>query len=370
MPDSTRNINKPSSILPNSVQRTENKFKASVLKNPDMVEEYDSNVQGQKPSNERGAVTSDIQKKVVQGRDVLNSLHPDEIEFYACALELVDSADVTAAGDFFSFPVMISSVNESFQNLSSIKKTMSGVVVNKNQSFIPFNISINGDFGRRFRNVYDSSKVTAVTGSISKKETQTSGATGTNFFDTDNKTGYGSTKILERILRQSLKADSHGRPYNLYFYNLSFNSFFNVEVISMNFSQSKDKNMIWSYNIVLRAIAPSSVTQVDTASKIATLRNMSVLLSETRRQTITIGDKTLDPHNKLSLVEKQLYKAAKWLQGNAEIKKFAKNNKEMLNAIDDITKLAKNQNRIFIATVGVNTASGIQRLSAFRKSII
>lgn len=365
------------SILPNSVQNTENKLRRDIL-NPRSLGISNSDI-----TTGNNAV-NDLDTNAVlevKGRDYINSKFPDEIEFYACAFELVDSTGKTV--EFFSFPVMPSSMNESFQNISSVKKTMSGVVINKNPSFIPFKISISGDFGRRFRNVYSLDKPAAITGTL----TPGTGAIGlgsdannlinrnkkvSNIFDTDNKTGYGSTKILEKIMKLSVGSDNYQKPYSLYFYNLAFNSAFQVDIETFSFSQSKDKNMIWSYSISLKAICPAEVTEGNFHKQVSMsfLRGISDITNEAKQQSSSLELISLDPKTNLSKIEKILYGETK--KFNNAFSKFKGKNGKSFDIFDEILNQARGvgESRFFVGTLGTTVSGGLQRFSAFRKSII
>src|SRR4051812_44167158 len=83
------------------------------------------------------------------GKTALNIRYPKEFELYLCALELVDQYDNTLR--YFVFPVMPSTMQETIPQLTSIKKTMAGVTVLSNPTFVPTDINISGNFGRKFR---------------------------------------------------------------------------------------------------------------------------------------------------------------------------------------------------------------------------
>lgn len=352
-----------SSILPITIQTTENNLKSLILQSPNNNANNDVTI--------GNTASTGIQQEAT-GRAYVNSLFPNEIEFYACALELIDSNGTTI--QFFSFPVMPSAINESFQNIASIKKTNSGVVVNKNDSFIPFNISISGDFGRRFRSLYGGNQgISSINGNSNFEfdggfyNSNNDFPDNTNLFDTDNKTGYGSSKILEYILRKSLSSDSNGKPYNLYFYNLAFNSTYNVEVQNFTFSQTKDRNMIWSYSLSLRALSLATTTNNNVAASLSDLRTVSDLTNEAKQQSTSIENVDTSLINGLSPVEQILYGVSSTL--NVTVNKYSSTNPKIANAIGNVLTLAKNQNTIFLATIGVNNGQQLQRYSALNQII-
>jgi hypothetical protein len=69
------------------------------------------------------------------------------------------------------------------------------------------------------------------------------------------KSGYGLIKVLENILKEANKTDVLGKPTMLIFNNYAFNTHYVVEVTSYSFQQSYDQNMMWNYQINMRAVA-------------------------------------------------------------------------------------------------------------------
>ena len=64
--------------------------------------------------------------------------------------------------------------------------------------------------------------------------------------------------------------DSRGKPVKLYFYNFAFNDNYIVEVVDKTFNQSRDaSNLIWNYNVSLKAVAPIDTALVDKKSLIS-----------------------------------------------------------------------------------------------------
>ncbi|HSH27395.1 MAG TPA: hypothetical protein VK972_06475, partial [Wenzhouxiangella sp.] len=79
----------------------------------------------------------------------------------------------------------------------NIKKSLSGITVLKNSSFVPQELSIKGNFGRRFKILSNLNGTAFTSVNIAKK----SGLT----FDTPTlsqsiKTGYGAIKVLQKII--------------------------------------------------------------------------------------------------------------------------------------------------------------------------
>ena len=366
-----------SSILSTTVSNAEKKLRSSLLMGGtlDMLGE---------PRNDFSPSA--------ETRESLHSKFPKEFEYYACAFELTDSSGNTV--DFFSFPVMPSQISESLQNNASIRKTSGGVIVNKNPTFIPFNTQISGDFGRRFRflggrsidangrinSVYGDNSPQTEIGKTDKDFYSVNGSS--NIFDTDCKTGYGSTKLLERILRRSLAPDSSGKPFNLYFYNLAFDSKYNVEFITTNFSISQDRNMIWRYAISLRFLAPAenTLSADHLRSSLKSLMTLSRITNISKRQSAAIFDVSKDSkerYNKLSPAEKLLYNISQKVNGqNGILTKFGQKHSAGIDMIEQILKRANNNNRAMIGALnavginGLDITSKIQRARFISRRII
>jgi hypothetical protein len=298
-----------------------------------------------------------------QGREYLHNQHPDEFEYYACALELIGS-DGNQDDDgtyFFSFPVMPESIDETKVNISTIKKTQGGVVVNGNSTFKPFDIMIKGDFGRRFR------KLTFLNGDgksnnnqhklglnvdssanniIASRDVVVSAA----YFDSDYKTGYGNIKILEALIEKSKLQDDNSLPYKLFFYNFSLNSHYMVEAQPMKVYQNQGKNMIWSYDLQLKAIAPASAVlkngNLDLAKKLQTILNFIRRNNESNFLSESI--KSLLGENNTTQIDQILIKQAT---------KLANTGISSSSALQAITQLTANPNSL--ADFAVNFGQGV-----------
>lgn len=190
------------------------------------------------------------------GRAMLHSTMPDDYEYYMCTLELLDSTGRTAA--YMVLPVMPSAIAESQTSLTTVTKSNMMTTAMINPSFNPIDISIRGTFGRKLRVSF---------GQKPFKDSNESGKS-IPFFNVGMyteaaedgktviaKTGYGLTKMLQKILIASIKLDPNGKPYRLVFTNHAFNSSYYVEVIQTNFQMDEQQNMIWYYALELRAVA-------------------------------------------------------------------------------------------------------------------
>lgn len=196
-----------------------------------------------------GAIDRQRQLLSTLGRAGLNSLYPDDFELYIVAFELVDSTDSTL--ELFTFPIMPENIQISEPEITNIKKTNRGVVSLKTDSFIPKDIVLSGNFGRNLKILVRDAIVDfkSFIGGLGLIKNEFEGPT--------IKTGYGTTKVFQRILDGSKLLDAKGKPCRLYFYNFAFGDNYVVEVIDKSFNQNKDSsNLIWNYNVTLKAVAP------------------------------------------------------------------------------------------------------------------
>lgn len=200
------------------------------------------------------------------GKSVLNIKHPKEFELYLCALELISETGKTLR--YFVFPVMPSNFEETQAHITNVKKTLGGVTVLLTPTFVPTDISISGNFGRKFKILLGSdyvdfaSSFKADDGKITKDSVK-GGIS--QVFDERIKTGYGCCKILEEIINECNKIDEDGMR-QLILYNPTLGNNYIVRPTSLKFSQSQETNMIWSYSLQLKAIA--SLDSFQTAEEI------------------------------------------------------------------------------------------------------
>lgn len=196
-----------------------------------------------------GAIQSSRTALVEIGRAAIHAIAPDEYEYYLCSLELLNSNGERKG--FISFVVMPDQIVENHTPIQTITKTHSGIVTTFNPSFSPIDISISGTFGKKFRIVTGLADPKKKMGgglnlSFGKIPTLTVGA----------KSGYGLIKVLEHILIMSEKTEEGtGKPYFVIFNNYAFNTHYVVNIINYSFQQSYDQNMIWHYNINMKAVA-------------------------------------------------------------------------------------------------------------------
>ena len=187
------------------------------------------------------------------GKAAVHAGMPDDYEYYLCSLTLYNYK-MEKVG-FLSFTVMPDNIVESNTPIQNIVKTHAGMVTVFNPTFAPIDITMSGTFGRKFRLLSD----------YKDPMQGKSGFFGLNFgkilgVTMGIKSGYGMVKILEHILKTSNKLDENRKPYFLIFDNYSFNTSYIVTATNFSFQQSTEMNMIWHYNVSLRAtgIKPTS----------------------------------------------------------------------------------------------------------------
>lgn len=197
------------------------------------------------------------------GMQTLSSVYPYDFEWYMCALELTDSKDQTI--DYLAFPIQPDSIQKSEPTRNNIKKSMAGVTVLSNDAYIPQDITIRGSFGRQFKLLLN---VKEIKGKNSQYSTingvyslyQKAGASAINYpsFNIAAKNGYGIIKILQAIVNKSVGLDDEGKPFKLYFYNMALWESYLVAIppSGAQFNQDVSKNMMWSYSITMKTLAP------------------------------------------------------------------------------------------------------------------
>lgn len=184
------------------------------------------------------------------GRASLNAIAPDQIDYYLCSLELIDSLGETKG--FLAFPVMPKSITETNIQIGTITKTNSGISDLINTTFVPKDIVIQGTFGRKLRFLTgskepDNQSIPFFNGNLKLN----------NGYGGLMKTGYGILKILQKMITVSRELDSNKKPHILVFTNYAFNSSYIVDVLQDSYNQSEETNMMWNYAINMKAVAPA-----------------------------------------------------------------------------------------------------------------
>lgn len=189
------------------------------------------------------------------GRRGLQAIFPNDFEVYFTALELVDSNDKIV--EYFAFPLNPNQINESEAQITKVQKTNAGITTFSTSTFVPVNININGNFGRRFKALYQPKQNATIFSGVNYTEEVTARIGGLDF-NSFIKTGYGCIKLLDKIAKLSNQLDDRGNPMKLFFYNLSLGNAYIVNIDSISFTQSMESNMIWNYNLSMTAVAPLS----------------------------------------------------------------------------------------------------------------
>ncbi len=181
------------------------------------------------------------------GKAALHAIAPDDFEYYACTFELIDSE--FNIEEIFHFPVLPSSMSISRQSLASVKKTGRSYLSQFSTSYVGRSISINGTFGRRFRLLTSNSRGGNI---LEDRQGQ---------FDLKVKTGYGSLKLLEKIIESSYSTKKNNSKL-LLFHNMAFNQSAVVEIMNFQVMQSQENNMIWNYSIEMKGLADADLLSV------------------------------------------------------------------------------------------------------------
>lgn len=195
------------------------------------------------------------------GKMGLNVLFPKEFEVYICALELTDTKGNTL--QYFIFPVMPSALSETETKSNNIKRTLGGVTSLSSTTFVPVDILLTGNFGRKFKVLVGSTYQDFInsfkiqTGKVTVNALVNNTI---NVFDDRIKTGYGCLKVLEEMIDQAQVVDNNG-PRRLLYYNLAFGSSYVVKPISFKIDMTQETNMIHGYTLQLKAIAPIDALQ-------------------------------------------------------------------------------------------------------------
>lgn len=204
------------------------------------------------------------------GKAGMNALYPNDFDYYVVSLELVDSDGKTV--EFLVFPVPPKSLSQTEPNVSNIKMNYRGVTSINYAGFVPKDIAIQGDFGRFLKilvgsNLIDPSRRDEST--YSGNFDPFSGSKITQLpFSPFAKTGFGALKVLQAIHRKSNALDRNNKPYKLFFYNPALGDSFLVKSSNLVINQSRETNMLWQYNLALKAIAPANAISEDLATSL------------------------------------------------------------------------------------------------------
>jgi hypothetical protein len=171
----------------------------------------------------------------------LNSYDPDNFELYVIALELRDDDDSeNPIKDYFVFPVNPDSIMRLQKTLANVKKSFGGVHAFDNESFVPYPISLSGNFG--------GSKLKILIG---------------NNDSISIKTGFGATKKLQSIVDSSRGKGTQGKPLRLILHLLPFSESVTIIVHECRYYQNMSMNRIWQYDFTATAVAPDLLDMSD-----------------------------------------------------------------------------------------------------------
>lgn len=188
------------------------------------------------------------------GRPALGALFPTEFEVYIMTLELIDSGGEIA--DYFSFPVLPDDITVTSAELTNVKKSAGGVTSLSTSSFIPQDLTINGNFGRAFKVLIGREMINfkAFGASLEANKNQNQNNI-LNPFDIKIKTGFGCIKILQAIVTKSNQLHN-GKPYKLFFHNPTLGESYLVEKMNLVLRMDKNtSNMIWGYSLTFKILA-------------------------------------------------------------------------------------------------------------------
>lgn len=186
-------------------------------------------------------------------RAYLNSLYPEEFEYYLFTLELLSRGGTVK--EILIFPVMPNSISEDRPSLVNIKKTNNSVISVTNNTFAPTNISVSGTFGKKIRIILGNQDKTGEDSGSAFAFSEDVKIGGENVsIRGEVKTGYGITKLLERIIKRSQEEEDS----LLFMFNLSLGNNYLVECTNLTLSQSMENNMMWNYQMQFKSLAEAS----------------------------------------------------------------------------------------------------------------
>lgn len=227
------------------------------------------------------------------GKAGMSALFPKDFNYYSIALELVDGRGRTV--DYFLFPINPDDISETNREITRVRKTITGVSTLKNPTFNPVLISIQGDFGKRFKIILNGGPIEFAGISISRGQNLVDAfvgsvkklATAVPQFSTFAKTGYGCIKVLESIKEKSKQIDPlNGRPYSLYLYNSITGNNYMVEFVEFRHNQNVSRNMIPRYSMQLIAVAPLDSLLARVTNLKSLLKNITISFLQKRSTAI------------------------------------------------------------------------------------
>jgi len=211
------------------------------------------------------------------GQAGIHAVFPNDFEYYMCAFELVDGNGFVI--DALVFPVMPENISYSEPQITSIRKTMSGITALSTSTFVPKDIQITGNFGRELKILIGQKQISITKTNNSIQNgifNKISEFVKNQSFDPRIKTGYGIIKILQAICDKSTGVDDNNNSNELYFYNAALGESHIVKVMSLTLNQDYSMNRIWSYTLQLRAVAPLQLIKGKEDSVKSLIKLMSI----------------------------------------------------------------------------------------------
>lgn len=200
------------------------------------------------------------------GRAGAHALFPNDFEYYAVTLEVVDSDNQTV--EFLTFPVTPAAIEYDDVKIVNVKKTLGGITALDTESFTPKHIAISGTFGRQLRLLIGPGSSNPAGAGIRDTGLDVK----TSVLSAKLKTGYGSTKVLERIITLSSQVDKYNKPNRLYLYIPPLGHSFLVKATKFTLNQDySSSNMMWKYSMQLTAL--SSIENLGEQSEAGSLIN-------------------------------------------------------------------------------------------------
>ena len=195
------------------------------------------------------------------GTAILNALFPKEFDLYLLSLELVElnSEGVERQVDYFTFPINPDSISKREVYVKNIERSLNGVVITRLPGFIPQEITIKGNFGRSFK-MLNREKLKTDCLEFDDFSSLYTKAEASTFI----KSGYGSLKVLQEICYNS---SSLYPLRKLYLHNFMLGEDHQVEVLDLQMDMNKSSNMIWSYTLRLKTVAPQRVSRAERLKK-------------------------------------------------------------------------------------------------------
>lgn len=181
---------------------------------------------------------------------VLNTLFPNQFEFYLIGLALENSNGLET--DRFVFPILPSSLENNDNIPATITRTAGGVSSSFASGYSPNIVNLSGHFGRDFKlSVMNKKDYTQFYGNKNPKEAW---ETNKPFLSNTIMTGFGAYNELRYLFNKSKELDSNGEAYKTVFYNMVYSQVNYVQLLSLNSSMTTDKNLIHTYNLSLKKI--------------------------------------------------------------------------------------------------------------------